>query len=214
MVPIQITKIVPAEKQVVEQLSFNNKLPLKTQYLSQYNNTTLEEQKGQLGRGLNSLSQTLSTQERPFGDLESLGFKGRIDFLNIQKEEDVTLLNTQGVWFYGFYSRIKNQIYWHWIKNLQQELQTANLENFHSASSHITYIEAFLDTQGRLLSVIVKDSSGLELLDTASIMAFQKANPFPNPPSPLIQDETVRLEYAFILSLNKPIAFSNQKRAL
>ena len=217
-VPIQLTtNIAPKNKQAVEQFFFNDKLPSKTQYLSQHNNTTLEEQKGHLGRGRNSLSQIQPFQDNSLGTLKLQGFKGSIDFLNIQKEGKLTLLNTQGMWFYGFYSRIKNQIYWHWINNLQQELLGANLESlFRSKHSHIAHIEAFLDTEGNLLSVIVKNSSGLEELNTASIMAFQKAHPFPNPPSPLIQDKKVRLEYTFVLSLdtNKPTAVSSRKRTL
>ncbi len=194
-------------KQIIEQPFFNNKDPLNTRYLSQYNNTTREEQKGKLGRGRNSLSQNQLLQEESLSwDVEQLNspFMGRIDFLEVQKEEEITLLNTQEIWFFGFYSRVKNQIYWHWIRTLKQQLQDVNsVDLFNSSRLFITRIEALLDTQGNLSSIIIREKSGLEELDTASVLAFQKAHPFPNPPSPMVENGQVRLEYAFVLSQNK-----------
>ena len=202
------------KKQSVEQFSFNHKSPKKTPYLSLHDNTTTEEQKGKLGRGLNSVSQnSLLSEEDISWDSDSFRspFVGRIDFLEVEKEGDLTLLNTQEMWFFGFYSRVKSQIYWHWRKTLKRELQDVDPATvFNSNRLLITRIEVLLDDQGNLNSIIVRKKSGLDELDEASILAFQKAHPFPNPPSPMVtEDGQVRLEYSFVLSQNDNFRHSN-----
>ena len=216
LVSIQIEEQDSTEKkqQMVEQFLFNHEVPKKTPYLSLHNNTTEEEQKGKLGRGLNSVYQNISPLEESLSwDSPSSDspFVGRIDFLDVQKEGDLTSLNTQEMWFFGFYSRVKNQIYWHWIQTLEEELQDVKAASlFKSHRPLITRIEALLDHQGNLHSVIVRKKSGLEELDEACVLAFQRAHPFPNPPSPMIsKNGQVRLEYAFILSQNDHFRTSN-----
>ncbi len=197
--------------QIVEQNHFNKQTPQETHYLSQYNNTTLEEQKGKLGESPNPFFQKFSAEEGdslisiPNRSLPPLW--GRIDHLgSVQKQGDQTVLNTKEVSFFTFYSRVKYQIYWHWIRQLKTEIQDIQqIDSVFSRGLLTTRVEALLDASGRLNSIILRKKSGLDELDMASLEAIRKAHPFPNPPKPLIsEDGQVHLQYTFALTNQTP----------
>ena len=194
--------------QIVEQNHFNQKTPQETRFLSQYNNAVAEEQKGPLGESSLPFFQNFSSE-----DNESLVFIsshsllplwGRIDHLDsVQKEGGRTLLNTKEVSFFTFYSRVKHQIYWHWIRQLKIEIQ--DIQQIESKGLLTTRVEALLDAKGRLSSLILRKKSGLDELDTASLEAFRRAHPFPNPPERLMaEDGRIHLQYTFALTHQNP----------
>ena len=197
--------------QIVEQNHFNKQTPQETRYLSQYNNTTVEEQKGKLGESPNPFFQNYSQEEGnsliSIPNPSLLPLWGRIDHLDaVQKEGNQTLLNTKEVSFFTFYSRVRYQIYWHWIRQLKMEIQDVQQIDSVFARGLITArVEAWLDERGRLSSLILRKKSGLDELDTASLEAIRRAHPFPNPPEPLIsEDGKIRLQYTFALTSQSP----------
>jgi len=196
--------------QIVEQNYFNKQTPQETSYLSQYNNTTVEEQKGKLGESPNPFFQNFSQKEEDslisIATPSLLPLWGRIDYLgSVQKEGSQTLLNTKEVSFFTFYSRVKYQIYWHWIRQLKMEIQDMRQVDSVFAGGLITArVEALLDERGRLSSLILRKKSGLDELDTASLEAIRRAHPFPNPPEPLIsEDGKIHLQYTFALTTSR-----------
>ena len=208
----------PEAKQIVEQNTFNHKAPEETRYLSQYNNTTTREEKGKLTDS-RSLVQSFFHDGSLNGLEGELEFShpyfrtGRIDLLPYtEKEGSHNFLNTKEVWFFTFFSRVKHQIYWHWVKELESELgDSGNMfPEFSEKKLLTTRIEAYLDSEGYLRSLVIRKKSGLEELDLASAQALKNAHPFPNPPKPLIsEDGSLRLEYTFALSYRPSHSFQN-----
>ncbi len=196
--------------QIVEQSHFNEQTPQESHYLSQYNNTTLEEQKGKLGESPNPFFQKFSEEEGsliPLPNRSLLPLWGRIDHLDsVQKEGGRTVLNTKEVSFFTFYSRVKSQIHWHWVRQLKTEMQDIQeIDSLFSNGFLTTRIEALLSASGRLNSLILRKKSGLDKLDIASLEAIRRAHPFPNPPERLVsEDGQVRLHYTFALTHQKP----------
>lgn len=201
----------PQSLQIVEQNQFNQQAPEEIRYLSQYNNTTAEEQKGKLGESPNPFFQNFSQKEGDslisIPNASLLPLWGRIDHLgSVQKEGDQTLLNTKEVSFFTFYSRVKYQIYWHWIRQLKMEIQDIKqIDSIFEKGLITARVEAFLDERGRLSSLVLRKKSGLAELDTASLEAIRRAHPFPNPPEPLIsEDGKIHLQYTFALTSHSP----------
>ena len=194
--------------QIVDQSHFNQQTPEEARFLSQYDNRTTEEQKGPPGENSQSFFQNFSGEEE--GSLISISnhsllpLWGRIDHLDsVQKEGRSTLLNTKEVSFFTFYSRVKHQIYWHWIRQLKMEIQ--DIRQIESKGLITARVEALLDARGRLSSLILRKKSGLDELDTASLEAFRRAHPFPNPPELLMaEDGRIHLQYTFALTHQNP----------
>ena len=208
-IPIEIAEDSASDEkftQVVEQNQFNHQTPDDHFYLSRHNHTTANEYKGKVGNNRNTHT-VLKQDEGSSIVLETSPFQllyGNIDDLeNVEKEGDQNSLNTKEVLFYTFYSRVKHQVYWHWVREIQAELEHIPIST-HTQGRLATHIEAFLDSKGYLNSIVVRKKSGLEELDRASINAIQKAHPFPNPPTPLISNKgTFRLKHVFVLLNDK-----------
>lgn len=198
--------------QIVEQNHFNQQTPQETRYLSQYNNTTVKEQKGKQAESLDPFFQDFSSEKEDslisISSHSLLPLWGRIDHLDsVQKEGRRTLLNTREVSFFTFHSRVKHQIYWHWIRQLKLEIQDIQqVDSVFSKGFLTARVEALLDAKGRLSSLILRKKSGWDELDTASLEAVKRAHPFPNPPALLIaEDGRVHLQYTFALTHQDPL---------
>lgn len=84
---------------------------------------------------------------------------------------------------------------WNWKKSL-----TANMYNYQQISVQVAVV---LNSEGQLEDIRVIKSSFFESFDDVAIEAFKKAEPFPNPPQSLIQDDNrVYLPWEFLLSLD------------
>ena len=191
--------------QIVDQNTFNHKKPKETPYFSQYNNMADQEYKGKTGLNPPPFAHRSLDSETDFSLKDSSpAFYGRIDHLgNIENESDYTRLNTRELWFYTFSSRVKRQIYWHWIRHLKIQISRIRSQNeqiWPYEQLLTTRISAFLDEKGRLQSLVIREKSGLAELDQAGVFAIQNAHPFPNPPKELMdQDGLIHLNYTFVL---------------
>jgi TonB family protein len=66
-----------------------------------------------------------------------------------------------------------------------------------------TLLQVTLMPDGRLKDAWVEKSSGLDFLDLEAVKAFERAQPFPNPPSGLIaSDQTVKFQFGFYLEMS------------
>jgi TonB family protein len=64
-------------------------------------------------------------------------------------------------------------------------------------------LNVVLDGNGRLKDAFVDKSSGLDFLDLEAIKAFERAQPFPNPPPGILAtDQTVKFQFGFYLELS------------
>ncbi len=115
------------------------------------------------------------------------------------EEGDGTFLNTREWKFASFFNRVKQAVGTHWDPHtpLRQRDPTGNI---YSGRDRYTLLSITLDATGSLRDVHVEKSSGVDFLDEAAIAAFQKSQPFPNPPPGLVdKDNAIRFQFGFML---------------
>jgi protein TonB len=67
-------------------------------------------------------------------------------------------------------------------------------------SDVITKLAIILNKNGEISKISIIRNSGYLDLDEAAIKAFERASPFPNPPSGMVEkDGTVHLTWSFVL---------------
>lgn len=115
-----------------------------------------------------------------------------------------TILNAQEYRFYGFYSRIREQVVQHWHQRLKIEIYKLDSEGRPIVNTQRkTQIRVYLTSAGQLQDVQVIGSSGLLELDRAATDSFKLAAPFPHPPKEMIGDDgLVPIRWEFIVVAN------------
>lgn len=110
-----------------------------------------------------------------------------------------TVLNTDKVRYASFINRIADEIYQPWVESAEKALKEFSMgDRKIEANLYITRLKITLDTEGAVKAIQVLESSGISELDEAPKKAFWEADPFPNPPSQLLEtDGFVRLTYEF-----------------
>jgi TonB family protein len=136
------------------------------------------------------------------GDLNSLGHSSNNDFLEDVPLGDMTNLNTVEFKYYGFYHRIRQKLEQYWGDSLRQksEYLFRSGRRLPSNENRITSLTVTIDAKGNILSVNVKSTSGVRELDDAAVESFNRAGPFPNPPSGMIQGGRAQLEWGFVVN--------------
>ena len=128
------------------------------------------------------------------------------DYLKKIEVGQQTMLNTREFKFYSYFERVRSQLKQYWRPLIQQKfMETAFAQRRDPAGrgEKITRVHVRLDNVGRITKILVLKSSGVGLIDTAAVEAFQKAGPFPNPPKGMIEkDGTVNLQWEFVLIVN------------
>ena len=224
----------PFHQQVVTQKEFNQMEPAKpSRYLSEQDKAVEKEvqavMKGlfhqarqasvnpaptdlkKIQRQLSSLSEELSnTIEAPL-KLE-LNESGKLsqtpDFLPGVESGSHTLLNTKEFTYYSFFVRMKEQLYWRWLKYFKRD-HSASLISLAQERQRLfsTYLYAVLSSDGEMQDLMVVDSSGSEVADTAALHAFLSAAPFPNPPGGLVEaDGFIHIRQSFHIYVGSSVA--------
>jgi protein TonB len=120
------------------------------------------------------------------------------DNLKDVENDLITRLNTREYKYYGYYTRIKNQLNQWWVPQVQQKFTKMMRQGrtIASENSKVTKLVIVLNTKGNLVKVQVMAASGVRDLDDAAIEAFRQAAPFPNPPKGMIEsDGTVKIRW-------------------
>lgn len=113
-----------------------------------------------------------------------------------------TMLSTREFVYYSYYARIKERIKQHWEPNIRDRVKMIFRQGrtIASAKDHLTQVVITLNKEGELIRVEVITPSGVEALDDAAVQAFRAAQPFPNPPKGLIEEDgTIRIRWDFVL---------------
>jgi protein TonB len=63
----------------------------------------------------------------------------------------------------------------------------------------ITSLLVTIDAKGNITKVLLKSTSGINELDEAAIESFNKAGPFPNPPSGMLINGEATIEWGFVV---------------
>jgi protein TonB len=123
------------------------------------------------------------------------------DFIEDLPLGDMTKLNTIEYKYYGFYYRIRQKLEQYWGDSLRKQAKKMWKKGRSIASneSKITALTITIDKFGNITDVKVKSTSGYNELDDAAIESFNKAGPFPNPPSGLVKNGSAKIEWGFVV---------------
>lgn len=110
-----------------------------------------------------------------------------------------TVLNTEKVKYASFLNRIADEIYHPWVELAEGALANLKLRSQKlEPNLYITRLKITMDTSGEIKAIQLIQSSGIRELDEAPKKAFWEVEPFPHPPTQLIEEDGfVRLTYEF-----------------
>ena len=124
------------------------------------------------------------------------------DHLKDVDEGDGTYLSTREWKYASFFNRVKQSVNQEWNPNDQMRLRDPSGQ-IYGGRDRYTILTVTLDDTGRLKDAFVDKSSGLDFLDLEAIKAFERAQPFPNPPPGILAtDQTVRFRFGFFLEFS------------
>jgi TonB family protein len=124
------------------------------------------------------------------------------DHLKDVEEGDGTYLSTREWKYASFFNRVKQSVGQEWNPTSQMRLRDPTGQ-IYGGRDRYTILTVTLDGTGRLKDAFVDKSSGLDFLDLEAVKAFERAQPFPNPPPGILAtDQTVRFQFGFFLELS------------
>jgi len=98
---------------------------------------------------------------------------------------DSTFLNTREWKYAGFFNRVKQAIAEHWDPSGAMRARDPSGEKFFY-KDRTTLLAIKMNSEGVVTGIKVERSSGLDFLDQTAVDAFEKAQPFLNPPPGLV----------------------------
>ena len=123
------------------------------------------------------------------------------DHLDDVDEGDSTFLNTREFKYATFFNRVKQSVGEHWDPSTPLRLRDPE-GKIYAYKDRQTLLAVTLDPTGRLLRVSISKSSGVDFLDDEAVAAFERAQPFPNPPPGLVDHGQVQFSFGFFLEVN------------
>ncbi|MBM7115395.1 energy transducer TonB family protein [Archangium primigenium] len=123
------------------------------------------------------------------------------DHLKNVNEGDGTYLNTREWKFASFFNRVKQSVGTQWNPNtaLMRRDPTGDI---YAGRDRYTMVQVTLDEYGKVADIRVEKSSGLDFLDLEAVESFKRAQPFPNPPAGLLEDDAkVRFSFGFFMDM-------------
>lgn len=146
-------------------------------------------------------SRQLASKGLKNGARGKTGLAKNNDFVEDLPLGDMTNMNTIEYKYYGFYHRIRQKLEQYWGRNLREKAKSiyASGRRIPASENKITSLRITLDSQGNIVDVLVKSTSGLKELDDAAIEAFNQAGPFPNPPKGMMVNGQAQIEWGFVV---------------
>jgi TonB family protein len=127
--------------------------------------------------------------------------EGNVDDLDDIDKGNGTFLNTRAYKHAWFYNRLKEEIYEHW--NVVGAYRRHDpYGRVYGVRDRITVLRIELKLDGSLQDVYVLRNSGAAFLDDVALQAVREAQPFPNPPRGIADDDgIIRITYRFTLDI-------------
>ena len=134
---------------------------------------------------------------RPSDEVVSrLAGGGSVDMIDGVETGDFTALNSKKWKFASFFNRMKRQVAQNWHPDTVY-MRRDPTGKVYGAKNRVTVLEVSLKPNGTLANIVVSQPSGVGFLDQEAINAFQKAQPFPNPPSGLVVSNAKLITFSF-----------------
>jgi TonB family protein len=146
------------------------------------------------------------------GDAAEAGGGAPNDDLGNVAEGEGTFLNTREFKYAGFFNRVKQAVSARWdpMGRLRAKDPRAAQQG---SPDRVTVLNVTLRPDGSIRDIFVAQSSGLDYLDQESIAAFEKAQPFANPPAGLIENGLIHFAFGFkVMNNDAPGAGPNMFR--
>ena len=122
-------------------------------------------------------------------------------------EGNETILNTRAYKHSWFFNRVVGALYQHWRANEAHRTHDPS-GRVYGRRDRKTTIAVVLDLSGNLVDARILETSGAPHLDDEALAAFRRAQPFPNPPSELgDEDGHIRFPMGFRLEFGQPQFF-------
>jgi TonB family protein len=139
----------------------------------------------------------------------TLGRKGRLsgspsmDYVQGVREGDGTYLNTKEFKYATFIHRVSDSVYPFWDSYLHTEYRRRDpSRRIYGLKDRATVVHLEIGPSGEVSAVQVQESSGVTFLDDVIVRAIEVAQPFPNPPEAMAdEDGIIRLSYRFVVVL-------------
>jgi TonB family protein len=123
------------------------------------------------------------------------------DHLDGIEEGEGTFLNAKGWKYATYFNRIKQAVAAAWDPLSPLEARDPDRTMF-GYKDRFTLLGVTLDDSGRLKSLVVEQTSGVEFLDRAALTAFRTAQPFMNPPRGIVDDHgEIKFSFGFFLEV-------------
>jgi TonB family protein len=123
------------------------------------------------------------------------------DHLRDMEEGDGTFLNTREWKYASFFNRVKQSVGMHWEPGTVMGRRDPS-GSIYGGRDRYTLLNVTLDERGHLAEVRIEKSCGLDFLDLEAIESFRRAQPFPNPPPGLLEEDSkVRFSFGFFLEM-------------
>ncbi len=148
-------------------------------------------------RALPSLEQLRPT----IGTIARISGSPSNDYIENVPEGDATFLNSKEFKYATFFYRVKDSVGSLWYDMVSRELRRRDpTGNIYGPRDRATLLTVRIDMDGRLADVVVANSSGVQFLDEVAVQAFKRAEPFPNPPSAMAdEDGYIKFNFQFVM---------------
>jgi TonB family protein len=137
---------------------------------------------------------------RPSGDALAKAGVGTYDKLDDIDEGDDTLLNTKRFKYASFFNRVKRAVWENWHADRVYSIRDPD-GRIYGIKDRLTVLKVSLRADGSLANVIIEKPCGVDFLDDEAVSAFKKAQPFPNPPKGLVDEESKLITFRFGFTL-------------
>lgn len=145
---------------------------------------------------------TISALMPNMGTLARISGSPSPDHVDGVEQGDGTFLNTREFKYATFFYRVRDSVYDHWVSAADREFRRRDpTGNIYGIGDRATLLSIELDASGELDHVRIERASGVEFLDAVAVEAFKKAQPFPNPPSGMVEEDgRIRFNFQFIVT--------------
>ncbi len=119
------------------------------------------------------------------------------------EEGNETFLNAREWRYASFFNRVKQNVGMTWDPSTAVRRRDPSGQVYLYRDRY-TVLSVVLDPRGGLKDIYVEKSCGVDFLDEEAIAAFQRAQPFPNPPVALVdpQRNEIRFSFGFYLEVS------------
>lgn len=125
------------------------------------------------------------------------------DHLDGVEEGEGTFLNAKQWKYATYFNRIKQAVAATWDPLSPLDARDPDHSMF-GYKDRFTLLGVTLDDSGRLKSLVVEQTSGVEFLDRAAVTAFRSAQPFMNPPRGIVDGHgEIKFSFGFFLEVGR-----------